>query len=43
MKARIAQLGGVALPGSPADFARLVADDTGKWGQVIKRAGIKVE
>ena len=43
MKARIAQLGGVALPGSPADFARLVADDTGKWAQVIKRAGIKVE
>jgi tripartite-type tricarboxylate transporter receptor subunit TctC len=43
MKARIAQLGGVALPGSPADFARQVADDTGKWGQVIKRAGIKLD
>jgi hypothetical protein len=43
MKARIAQLGGVALPGSPADFARLVADDTGKWSRVIKRARSKVE
>ena len=43
MKARIAQLGGVALPGSPADFARLVADDTEKWGQVIKQARIKLE
>jgi tripartite-type tricarboxylate transporter receptor subunit TctC len=43
MKARIAQLGGVALPGSPADFARLVADDTGKWGQVIKQAHIKLD
>jgi tripartite-type tricarboxylate transporter receptor subunit TctC len=43
MKARIAELGGVALPGSPADFARLIAEDTGKWGQVIERARIKVE
>ncbi len=43
MKARIAQLGGVALPGSPADFARLVAEDTEKWGQVIKAAHIKLD
>ena len=43
MKARIAQLGGVALPGSPADFARLVAEDTGRWGQVIKAAHIKLD
>jgi tripartite-type tricarboxylate transporter receptor subunit TctC len=43
MKARIADLGGVALPGSPADFAKLIAEDTAKWGKVIKRAGIKVE
>jgi tripartite-type tricarboxylate transporter receptor subunit TctC len=43
MKARIADLGGVALPGSPADFAKLIAEDTAKWGKVIKWAGIKVE
>jgi tripartite-type tricarboxylate transporter receptor subunit TctC len=43
MKARIAELGGVGLPGSPADFATLIAQDTGKWGQVIRRARIKAE
>jgi tripartite-type tricarboxylate transporter receptor subunit TctC len=43
MKARIAQLGGVALPGSPTDSARLVAEDTGRWGQVIKAARIKLD
>jgi tripartite-type tricarboxylate transporter receptor subunit TctC len=43
MNARIADLGGTALPGSPADFGMLIAEDTAKWGQVIRRAGIKVE
>jgi tripartite-type tricarboxylate transporter receptor subunit TctC len=43
MKARLADLGGVALPGSPADFGKLIADETEKWAKVIKFAGIKSE
>ena len=41
IKARVADLGGTALAGSPADFAKLIADETEKWGKVIKFAGIK--
>jgi tripartite-type tricarboxylate transporter receptor subunit TctC len=41
MKARLADLGGVALPGSPAEFGKLIAEETEKWGKVIKFAGIK--
>jgi tripartite-type tricarboxylate transporter receptor subunit TctC len=41
MKARIADLGGAPLPGSPADFGRLIADETEKWGKVIRAANIK--
>ena len=41
--ARLADLGATVLPGSPADFAKLIADDTEKWGKVIKSAGIKPE
>jgi hypothetical protein len=33
----------VALPGSPAEFGKLIADETEKWGKVIKSAGIKAE
>jgi tripartite-type tricarboxylate transporter receptor subunit TctC len=43
MKARLADLGGTVLPGSPADFGKLIADETEKWGKVIKFAGIKAE
>ena len=43
MKARLADLGGTPLVGSPADFGRLIADDTEKWGKVIRAAGIKAE
>jgi tripartite-type tricarboxylate transporter receptor subunit TctC len=43
MKARLADLGGVALPGSPAEFGKLIADETEKWARVIKFAGIKSE
>ena len=31
------------LPGSPADFGKLIADDTEKWGKVIRAANIKPE
>jgi tripartite-type tricarboxylate transporter receptor subunit TctC len=41
MKARLADLGGVALPGSPAEFGKLIADETEKWVKVIGLAGIK--
>ncbi len=43
MKARLAQLGGTALGGSPAAFGKLIADDTEKWATVIKLAGIRAE
>src|SRR5215469_1322053 len=41
--ARLADLGATVLPGSPADFPNLNAEDTEKWGKVIKSAGIKPE
>ena len=41
IKAKLAELGGHALTGSPAEFARLIADDTEKWGKVIRTANIK--
>jgi tripartite-type tricarboxylate transporter receptor subunit TctC len=41
MKARLADLGGTMLPGSPADFGKLIADETQKWGKVIRAANIK--
>jgi tripartite-type tricarboxylate transporter receptor subunit TctC len=43
MKARLAELGVTALPGSPADFNKLIADETEKWAKVIRAAGIKAE
>src|ERR1019366_4728656 len=43
MKAHLAELGGIVLEGSPADFGKLIAADTEKWGKVIRAANIKVE
>ncbi len=43
LKARFADLGGTVLPGSPADFGKLIADDTEKWGKVVKLSGAKPE
>jgi tripartite-type tricarboxylate transporter receptor subunit TctC len=40
-KARLADLGGEVLAGSPADFGKLIADETGKWGKVVKFSGAK--
>ncbi|HWX84577.1 MAG TPA: tripartite tricarboxylate transporter substrate binding protein [Xanthobacteraceae bacterium] len=42
-KARLADLGGDGLPGTAADFRRLVADETAKWGKVVKFANLKAE
>jgi tripartite-type tricarboxylate transporter receptor subunit TctC len=43
MKAPLTELGVTALNGSPADFKRLIADDTKKWAEVIKFAGIRAD
>jgi tripartite-type tricarboxylate transporter receptor subunit TctC len=43
IKARLADLGGMSLAGSPADFGKLIADETEKWGKVIRTANIKPE
>jgi len=41
IKARFADLGGMTLSGSPADFGKLIAEETEKWGKVIRTANIK--
>jgi tripartite-type tricarboxylate transporter receptor subunit TctC len=43
MKAQLADLGALPMPMAPAEFGRLVVDETEKWGKVIKFAGIKPE
>ena len=43
IKARLADLGATVLAGSPADFGKLIAEETEKWGKVMKFAGIKPE
>src|SRR6185436_3726650 len=43
MKARLAELDGMLLTGSPDDFAKLIADETDKWGKVIRVANIKAD
>jgi tripartite-type tricarboxylate transporter receptor subunit TctC len=41
MKVRLAELGGTVLPGSPADFGRLIAEETEKWAKVVKFSGAR--
>ena len=43
LKARLADLGGTVIAGSPADFGKLIADETEKWGKVIRATNIKAE
>jgi tripartite-type tricarboxylate transporter receptor subunit TctC len=43
IRARLADLGGTALALLPADFGKLIADETEKWGKVVKFAGVKAE
>jgi tripartite-type tricarboxylate transporter receptor subunit TctC len=43
IKARLADLGGTPLVGSPTDFGKLIADETEKWGKVIRAANINAE
>jgi tripartite-type tricarboxylate transporter receptor subunit TctC len=43
IKAPLAELGSTLLAGSPADFGKLIADETEKWGKVVRAANIKPE
>lgn len=43
MKAKLAAIGGETMPGSPADFGKLIVEETEKWGKVVRTAGIKPE
>jgi tripartite-type tricarboxylate transporter receptor subunit TctC len=43
VKARLAELGGMLIPGTPADFGKLVAGETDKWAKVIKTGGVSLE
>lgn len=43
LKTRLADLGASPIGGSPGEFGKLIADETGKWGKVIRTANIKVE
>jgi tripartite-type tricarboxylate transporter receptor subunit TctC len=43
LRVRLADLGGTVMMGSPADFGKLIADETEKWGKVIRAANIKPE
>jgi len=43
MKARLAAIGGQTMPGSPSDFGRLIAEETAKWGKVVRSGGLKPE
>src|SRR6195256_854084 len=42
-KARFGELGAILLPGSAADFGKLLSDETEKWGKVVKFSGAKVD
>jgi tripartite-type tricarboxylate transporter receptor subunit TctC len=43
IKARLADLGGTVLAGSPADFGKLISEETEKWGKVVKFSGAKTD
>ncbi|MGZ5829530.1 MAG: Bug family tripartite tricarboxylate transporter substrate binding protein [Xanthobacteraceae bacterium] len=42
-KGKLADIGGEPLPGSPAEFGKFIAEETDKWGKVVKFAGLKPE
>ena len=43
LKARLAEMGGITMPMTPAEFGKLIADETEKWGKVVRAANIKPE
>jgi tripartite-type tricarboxylate transporter receptor subunit TctC len=43
MKARLAAIGGDPMPGTPADFGKLITEETEKWSKVVRAGGLKPE
>ena len=43
MPQRLADLGVIALTGSPSEFGKLIVEETEKWGKVVKFAGVKAD
>jgi tripartite-type tricarboxylate transporter receptor subunit TctC len=43
LKARFVELGGQPTPGTPADWGKFIADETDKWGKVVRQAGLKID
>ena len=43
MKARFADIGAAPMPTTLDEFKKLIADETGKWGNVVRTAGLKAE
>jgi tripartite-type tricarboxylate transporter receptor subunit TctC len=43
LKARLADLGAIMLAGTPAEFGKLIADETDKWGKVVRAAHMKAD
>ena len=43
IKAKLTELGGVLMPGTPADFGKTIAEETDKWAKVVNAAGVKIE
>jgi tripartite-type tricarboxylate transporter receptor subunit TctC len=43
MKAKLADLGGIPMPGTPADFGKVMADETAKWEKVVKFSGASID
>jgi tripartite-type tricarboxylate transporter receptor subunit TctC len=43
VKARLIELGGMMIPGTPADFGKIVGEETDKWAKVVKEANVKLE
>lgn len=43
MQARLAELGGVPIPGTPADFGKVIASETEKWAKVVKASGATID
>jgi tripartite-type tricarboxylate transporter receptor subunit TctC len=43
LKERFAEVGGTAIGGTPTDYAKLIADETEKWGKIVKTANLKAE
>jgi len=42
-RARLVELGGAPAPGAPGDFGKFIADETEKWGKVVRQAGVRID